>query len=152
MATVTLFLWFDGTAEQAAEFYVSVFPRSKIVEVSRGAEGAPAQSAVFELDGREIIAFNGGPMYHFTPATSLLVACETQDEIDRYWDALVVGGEPLRCGWITDRFGLTWQIVPAKLPEMLQDKNPQKASAVMTAMMPMVKLDIDALEAAYASA
>jgi predicted 3-demethylubiquinone-9 3-methyltransferase (glyoxalase superfamily) len=152
MGNITLFLWFDGTAEQAAEFYVSLFPNARMVGVSRTGVGAGAQAAIFELDGREIIAFNGGPQYKFTPATSLLVSCETQEEIDRYWDALAAGGEPLRCGWITDRFGLTWQIAPSKLQEMLQDKDRQKANAVLAAMLQMVKLDIGALESAYASA
>jgi predicted 3-demethylubiquinone-9 3-methyltransferase (glyoxalase superfamily) len=152
MGKITLFLWFDGTAEQAAEFYVSLFPSARMVSVARAAEGAPAQSAVFELDGQEVIAFNGGPVYTFTPATSFLVSCETQGEIDRYWNALAEGGQPLRCGWITDRFGVTWQIVPSNLQSMLQDENPQKSSAVMTAMLQMVKLDSGALDAAYASA
>jgi predicted 3-demethylubiquinone-9 3-methyltransferase (glyoxalase superfamily) len=152
MSKVTLFLWFDGTAEEAAQFYVSLLPNAKVTSVSRRAEGEPAQSVVFELEGREVIAFNGGPEYHFTPATSFQVSCETQSEIDRLWDRLSEGGEPLRCGWITDKFGLTWQIIPINLVEMLGDRDPQKAGAVMAAMLQMVKLDIGILEAAYASA
>lgn len=147
-------LWFDNQAEEAANFYVSVFKNSKIQSVSRygeaGAEvsGRPEGSVMavtFELDGQDFMALNGGPMFKLTPAISFMVSCETQSEVDRYWDTLCAGGEPMECGWITDKFGVTWQIVPAVLDELLGDKDTHKSERVMKALLQMRKLDIEAL-------
>jgi predicted 3-demethylubiquinone-9 3-methyltransferase (glyoxalase superfamily) len=148
MQKVRPFLWFDGRAAEAAKFYVSIFRKAKIVSPENLDElDAPAvMSVTFRLDGQEYIAFNGGPHYALSPALSLFVNCETQDEIDYYWDRLVEGGEPLRCGWLTDKFGLTWQIVPSILFDLLSSDDPAKASAVREAMMGMVKLDIAELQ------
>jgi predicted 3-demethylubiquinone-9 3-methyltransferase (glyoxalase superfamily) len=154
MQLISPFLWFDDQAEEAAEFYVSLFPDSRIVSVSRVPEGgpAPAGSAMgvsFVLGGTEVQALNGGPMYSFTPAISLFVRVDTQEEVDRYWDALTAdGGAPVQCGWLTDRWGLSWQIVPNALDEVLGDPDPARASRAMAAMMAMTKLDIAALRAA----
>jgi predicted 3-demethylubiquinone-9 3-methyltransferase (glyoxalase superfamily) len=154
MQKITPFLWFDGRAEEAAQFYTSVFEGSKVVTVTRYGEAGPGpkgsvMTAVFEICGQRFIALNGGPQYKFTGAISFVVSCETQDEIDRYWDKLVEGGKPIQCGWLTDKYGLTWQIVPAALGDMLQDADAQKSKRVMQAMMPMVKLDIAELRRAY---
>ena len=154
MQKITPFLWFDGKAEEAANFYTSIFDGSKIVTVTRYGEAGPGpkgsvMTAVFEICGQQFIALNGGPQYKFTGAVSFVVSCETQDEIDRYWDQLVEAGTPVQCGWLTDRFGLTWQIVPSSLGDMLQDKDAQKSRRVMQAMMPMIKLDIAELQRAY---
>jgi len=147
-------LWFDGKAEDAAKFYTSVFPNSKITDRMVHNEAGPGPkgsvlTVTFELDGQEYVALNGGPHYTFTPAISLFVTCETQDEVDRYWDKLLDGGSPVQCGWITDKFGVSWQIVPRVLGEMLQDKDSARAARVMQAMFKMVKLDIAALKRAY---
>ena len=141
-SSITPFLWFDDKAEEAANFYVSIFKNSKIVDVT-------ATSTTFELDGREFIAFNGGPHYRFSPAVSFFVNCETQPEVDELWDKLSEGGETLRCGWLTDKYGLTWQIIPSTLGEMLQDEDAAKSKRVMEAMLAMVKIDIAALKRAY---
>ena len=154
MSKITPFLWFDNQAEEAATYYTSVFKNSKIRDISRYGEGMPApagsvMSATFELDGQEFIALNGGPHYKPTPAISFFIHCETQDEIDGYWDKLAAGGQPLRCGWVTDKFGITWQVVPKALGRMLQDKDRARSGRVAQAMMGMVKLDIAGLQAAY---
>lgn len=151
---ITPFLWFDGQAEEAARFYTSLFPDSAVTGVSRYAEGGPApagsvMSASFRLAGLEFIALNGGPHYSFTPAVSFFIHCADQREVDHYWDRLLEGGQAQQCGWVTDRFGLTWQVVPDALGRMLGDKDPRRAGRVMQAMMGMVKLDVAALQAAY---
>ena len=157
---ISVCLWFDHEAEEAANFYVSIFENSKVGAITRyGDEGAKAagrpkgsvMTVAFELDGQELIALNGGPVFKFTEAVSLMVNCETQQEVDRYWNALSAGGQEVQCGWLKDRFGLSWQIVPTILLEMLHDKDPEKARRVMAAMLQMVKLDIAALQKAYDS-
>ena len=140
---VTPFLWFDDQAEEAAKFYTSIFPDSEILE-----SGAPF--AIFRLDGTEYIAFNGGPNYKFTPAISLFIHCETQDEIDYYWEKLSAGGRIVQCGWVTDKFGLSWQVVPSILRELLDDPDQEKADRTMQAMLQMKKLDFAALKKAHA--
>jgi predicted 3-demethylubiquinone-9 3-methyltransferase (glyoxalase superfamily) len=145
MAPVTPCLWFDGNAVEAVDFYVALFPNGKRF----GDDSAPVM-VNFELDGRPFMALNGGPMYTFTPAISLVVNCENQDEVDHYWDGLLDGGEPSQCGWLTDRFGVSWQIVPNRLGELMSDPDPERAGRVAQAMMQMVKLDIAQLEAAAA--
>ena len=150
---ITPFLWFDTQAEEAAKLYTSIFPNSKIGKSSRYPEGSmgPAGSVMtieFELDGQPFIGLNGGPMFQFTEAVSFVVNCETQDEIDRYWTRLLAnGGTPQQCGWLKDRFGLSWQIVPTALAELAAGP---KGSQVMAAMMKMIKIDIAGLEAAAA--
>ena len=144
---ITLSLWFDGCAEEAAQFYVDTFGDGRIVNVSRHGEGGPrpageVMAATFELFGQTYAAINGGGEFAFTPALSLLVSCETQAEIDRYWDRLADGGKPMRFGWIADRFGLTWQIVPARLKSMLSSEH---AGRVMAAACQMSKIDLAAL-------
>lgn len=152
---ITPFLWFNNQAEEAMQFYTSIFKNSKIIKVSRyGENGSRPKGSVssgsFLLDGQEFIALNGGPMYSFTPAISFLVQCETQEEIDFLWEKLSEGGKTQQCGWLTDKFGLTWQIVPVILYELLNDKNTKKAQCVMEAMLKMIKLDIKGLQNAYA--
>lgn len=154
MQKITPFLWFDGNAEEAMNLYTSIFPRSKVKDVSRYGEGGPGpkgslMSATFELEGQEFMALNGGPHYKFSPAVSFFVKCETQREIDEYWEKLSAGGETLQCGWLKDRFGLTWQIIPTILGDLLQDKDPKKAQGAMKAMLQMIKLDIAALQKAH---
>jgi predicted 3-demethylubiquinone-9 3-methyltransferase (glyoxalase superfamily) len=154
MQTISPFLWFDGQAEEAAELYVSIFPNSRILSVSRYPESAPgvpgtAMAVSFVLDGLEVQALNGGPGFPFTEAISLFVAAETQSEIDRLWDALLAGGgSPSRCGWLKDRFGLSWQIVPPALGVLLGDPDPGRAGRAMQAMLGMTKIDIAGLRAA----
>ena len=150
---ITPFLWFDHQAEEAAGFYTSILPNSKIVKVLRyGATGpGPAGSAMtveFQLEGQLFVALNGGPHFKFTEAISFVVNCETQDEVDAYWDKLSAGGGEVQCGWIKDKFGLSWQIVPIALIEMLSDPDPVKSQRVMKAMLNMKKLDIRALRQA----
>ena len=152
---ISPFLWFDGTAEEAATFYVSVFPDSEVTAVSRYGEAGPgpAGSAMvvsFKLDGQEFSALNGGPQFTFSEAVSFLISCGSQAEVDHYWETLSEGGEPAPCGWLKDRFGLSWQVVPTVLPELLQDPDREKANRVMQAMMGMGKLDIAGLERASA--
>ena len=154
MQKITPFLWFDGRAEEAMEFYTGIFPNSKCLDVTRSGEAGPApkgsvMSATFELEGQSFIALNGGPHFSFTPAISFFVTCETQVEVDHYWDRLCDGGEAIRCGWLKDRFGVSWQIVPRVLGEMLRDKDAARSSRVMRAMMTMIKLDIARLQQAY---
>ena len=155
MPRITPWLWFDTEGEEAAEFYTSVFPNSRIVEVQRYGPGAPrpegtAMTVEFELDGQRLCGLNGGPQYTFTEAVSFLVDCETQEEVDRYWDTLSEGGEPGPCGWLKDRFRLSWQIVPTALGRLLADPDREKAQRVMQAMLGMGKLEIEGLERAAA--
>jgi predicted 3-demethylubiquinone-9 3-methyltransferase (glyoxalase superfamily) len=154
---ITTFLWFDGQAEQAVEHYISIFPDSRVTNVSRWGKGAPApegsvMSVSFELAGQGYMALNGGPQYKFTPAISLLVSCTSQDEVDRYWDRLLEGGKPTACGWLDDKFGLSWQIIPTALFELMSDPDPAKAGRVGQALMTMVKIDIAELRRAHAGA
>ncbi len=154
MQKITPFLWFDDRAEEAMLFYTSIFKNSKVGEVSRYGEGSPGEpgkvmSATFELEGQQFMALNGGPHFSFTPAISLFVNCETQAEVDELWDRLIEGGTPSQCGWLTDKFGLSWQIIPKALGEMLSDKDPEKSQRVMQAMMKMTKIDIAGLERAH---
>ena len=151
---ITPFLWFDGQAEEAANYYVSIFKDSKIDGVSRygdaglGPKGS-AMTVSFTLQGQKFTALNGGPHYKFSPAISFLVNCGDQAEVDELWDELAAGGKPMQCAWITDKFGVTWQIVPKILMELMQDKDPIKSQRVMKAMMKMIKIDIEGLKRAY---
>lgn len=154
MQKITPFLWFDDKAEEAAHFYVSIFKNSKVGRVTRYGEGAPgpkgkAMSVTFELDGQEFYALNGGPVFTFTPAISFFVNCETQQEVDELWEKLSAGGEESRCGWLKDKYGLSWQIIPSALGKMLQDKDREKAKRVMDAMLQMGKIEISRLQQAY---
>jgi predicted 3-demethylubiquinone-9 3-methyltransferase (glyoxalase superfamily) len=154
MQKITPFLWFDGNAEEAVHFYASIFKDSKIGTVMRYGDAGPGpkgsvMTVAFELNGQEFIGLNGGPTYKFTPAVSFMVHCETQEEVDEYWDKLSEGGAPNVCGWLQDKYGLSWQIVPTALLRMLEDKDPAKSNRVMQAMMKMTKLDISVLQAAY---
>jgi len=154
MQKIRTFLWFDTQAEEAANLYVSIFGNSRVTDLTRyGASGpGPAGSAMtvaFELDGQEFIALNGGPHFKFTEAISMFVTCEDQAEVDYFWDKLTEGGEPNRCGWLKDRFGLSWQIVPAALQTLLHDSDPKRAARVMQAMLQMGKLDVAALQRAH---
>ncbi|MFL9964751.1 VOC family protein [Paraburkholderia sediminicola] len=148
-------LWFDGNAEEAARFYTSVFADSRIATTLHYTDAGPGPAGgvlavTFEIEGQEFMALNGGPQFPFTPAISLFVHCGSQEEIDRYWSKLIDGGgSPWQCGWLQDRFGVSWQIVPDALGEMLRDQDRAKASRVMQAMMKMVKLDVAQLEQAY---
>lgn len=151
---VVPFLWFDGKAKEATEFYVSLIPNSRIVEMSAMHEDGPAGPCFmtrFELDGRPFVAFDGGPEMTMSPAISLFVNCATQAEVDRIWNAFLAdGGTPMQCGWITDRFGVTWQIVPEGLVDLLYDEDAERADRAMRAMMEMVKLDIATVRKAHA--
>jgi predicted 3-demethylubiquinone-9 3-methyltransferase (glyoxalase superfamily) len=154
MQKITPFLWFDDKAEEAMNFYVSVFKNSKVGKVSRYGEGGPGRkgtvmSATFQLDGQDFFALNGGPQFTFSPAISFFVNCETQQEVDELWEKLSEGGEKQRCGWLKDRYGLSWQIVPSVLGKLLQDKDAGKAKKVMQAMLQMDKLDIEGLKRAH---
>ena|SRR6202035_337013 len=154
MQTITPFLWFDGKAEEAMTFYTSLFKDSKIENVTRYGEGGPGpagtvMTATFELNGQEFIALNGGPEYTFSPAVSFMVNCETQQEVDELWEKLSEGGSKNRCGWLTDKFGLTWQVVPDGLGDLLGDDDAEKAGRAMQAMLQMDKLDINALRRAH---
>jgi predicted 3-demethylubiquinone-9 3-methyltransferase (glyoxalase superfamily) len=154
MQKITPFLWFDGKAEEAMDFYVSIFKDSKVISVSRYGEGGPGpagtvMTATFQLDGQEFMALNGGPEFKFTEAISFFVNCETQAEVDELWAKLSAGGEEVQCGWLKDKFGLSWQIVPAALGELLGDKDAGKAAKVMQAMLQMKKIDIAGLQRAY---
>ncbi len=153
MQKITPFLWFDGKAEEAMNFYVSVFKHAKVGRVTRYGEGGPApkgtvMSATFQLEGQEFFALNGGPMYSFTPAISFFVNCETQQEVDELWDKLSAGGEQQRCGWLKDKYGLSWQIIPSLLGTLLGDKDAAKTQRVMQAMLQMNKIDIKGLQQA----
>jgi predicted 3-demethylubiquinone-9 3-methyltransferase (glyoxalase superfamily) len=146
---ITPFLWFDADVEEAANFYASVFKNAKVDSVHRPAPGKPAQSATVTLRGQRLHLFNGGPHFKFTPAVSLFVDCETQEEVDELWAKLTAGGAESRCGWLTDKYGLSWQIIPTILPKLLRDGNAAKANAAMQAMLQMGKLDIARLQRAY---
>jgi predicted 3-demethylubiquinone-9 3-methyltransferase (glyoxalase superfamily) len=150
-------LWFDGKGEEAANFYTSVFKNSRVHHVARYSEegakasGRPKGSAMtvsFRLEGQDFLALNGGPMYSFTPAISFIVNCDSQAEVDHFWEKLSEGGKKVQCGWLQDRFGVSWQIVPRVLGELMQDKDPEKSNRVMGALMQMEKIDIAALERA----
>jgi predicted 3-demethylubiquinone-9 3-methyltransferase (glyoxalase superfamily) len=150
---ITPFLWFDHQAEEAAKFYVSIFPNSKIVKVMRYSDAGPApagsvMTVAFELDGQRFTALNGGPHTQFTHAISFVVHCETQEEVDHYWDKLAAGGAEVQCGWLTDKFGLSWQVTPNVLLELLGDPDPKKAARVTQAMFKMKKIDIRELKKA----
>jgi predicted 3-demethylubiquinone-9 3-methyltransferase (glyoxalase superfamily) len=154
MQKITPFLWFDNQAEEAANFYVSTFKNSKIETVSRYGEAGPGPKGSvmivqFQLEGQRFTALNGGPLFTFTPAISLLVDCETQDEVDDLWERLSAGGRPDRCGWLQDKYGLSWQIIPSALGKLMSDPDPQKSQRVMQAMLQMDKIDIKRLEQAY---
>lgn len=149
MQKMTPFLWYDGKVAEAMELYRSVFPGSKVLNTMPGPNGS-LMSATFELDGQRFIAFNGGPGPRFTPAVSMYVNCETQAEVDELWARLTDGGEESRCGWLVDRFGLSWQIIPSILPQLLGDPDREKAGRAMNAMLEMKKIDIAALERAAA--
>jgi predicted 3-demethylubiquinone-9 3-methyltransferase (glyoxalase superfamily) len=147
MQKITPFLWFNGNAEEAMEFYVSIFKNSKVLSVM-GPKGK-AMSVTFQLEGQEFYALNGGPQFSFTPAISLFVSCETQAEVDELWGKLTAGGSEEPCGWLKDKFGLSWQIIPPILGRYLQDKDREKANRVMQAMLQMKKIDIARLKQAY---
>lgn len=153
MQKITPFLWFDNNLEEAIQFYSTVFKDCKIGHVSRYSEGAPlpagtVMSASFSLNGQDFHALNGGPMFKFTEAISFFISCETQEEVDHYWEKLSEGGTKSRCGWLKDKFGLSWQVVPTILGKVLSDPNPAKAKAAMMAMLQMDKLDIAKLKEA----
>jgi predicted 3-demethylubiquinone-9 3-methyltransferase (glyoxalase superfamily) len=154
MQKINPFMWFDSQAEDAAIFYTSIFPNSKITNVGRYGEGSPGKpgsvmNANFQLNGQDFIALNGGPMYTFSEAISFFVNCETQAEVDHLWEKLSEGGKEIQCGWLTDKFGVTWQIIPTILGKLLSDPDPIKAQRVMQAMLKMVKIDSALLQQAY---
>ena len=154
MQKITPFLWFDGKAEEAMNFYTSIFKNSKTGSITRYGEGGPGpkgtvMSATFQLDGQEFIALNGGPLFTFSPAISFFVNCATQEEVDELWEKLSEGGEKQRCGWLRDKYGVSWQIIPSALGEMFQDKDAEKSKRVMMAMLQMDKIDIKRLKQAY---
>jgi predicted 3-demethylubiquinone-9 3-methyltransferase (glyoxalase superfamily) len=154
MQKITPFLWFDDKAEEAANFYTSVFKNSKIMSISRYGESGPrpegmVMTVTFQLDGQQFTALNGGPEFKFTEAISFFVSCETQEEVDELWEKLSDGGEEGQCGWLKDKYGVSWQIVPTALMEMLQDKDDGRSGRVMEAMLQMQKIDIKALARAY---
>ena len=154
MQKITPFLWFDDKAEEAMNFYVSIFKNSKRGRISRYGEAGPGPKgtvmvATFQLEGQEFIALNGGPHFKFTEAISLVVNCETQDELDAFWEKLSEGGSKGQCGWLKDKYGLSWQVVPTALGKLMSDPNPEKSKRVMTAMLKMTKMDIQGLQQAY---
>jgi predicted 3-demethylubiquinone-9 3-methyltransferase (glyoxalase superfamily) len=154
MQKIVPFLWFDGKAEEAANFYVSIFKNSKILNIARYGEAGPGPTgtvmvATFQIEGQKFMALNGGPQYTFSPAISFFVDCETQTEVDELWEKLSAGGSDVQCGWLRDKFGVSWQVIPKTLIELLQDKDPVKSQRVFKAMMGMIKIDIEALRRAY---
>jgi predicted 3-demethylubiquinone-9 3-methyltransferase (glyoxalase superfamily) len=154
MQKITPFLWFDDKAEEAMNFYVSIFRNSKVLTVTRYGEAGPGpkgtvMTAVFQLDGQEFVALNAGPRFKFTEAISFVVNCETQEEVDEFWEKLSEGGEKSRCGWLKDKYGLSWQVVPTVLGELFQSKDAEKSERVMKAMLQMDKIDIKTLKQAY---
>jgi predicted 3-demethylubiquinone-9 3-methyltransferase (glyoxalase superfamily) len=156
MQKITPFLWFNGNAEEAMNFYASVFEQAKIGNVSRFGDAGPfpkgtVMTASFELFGQKFVALNGGPQYQFTPAVSFYIDCETQAEVDHYWEKLTAGGKEQPCGWLVDKFGVSWQVIPAVLVRLLTDPDPKKAGRVAQAMFKMKKIDVKALEAAAAA-
>jgi predicted 3-demethylubiquinone-9 3-methyltransferase (glyoxalase superfamily) len=153
MPPITTCLWFDTDGEKAAEFYVSIFPNSRITETSHYSEDfadrvGQVMTVAFELDGTPFTALNGGPQFHFDEAISLQVACDGQGEVDYYWDALVAGGEENQCGWLKDKFGVSWQIIPTQLPELIADPDPERARRAVQCMLGMNKLDIEEMRRA----
>lgn len=154
MQKITPFLWYDNNAEEAVSLYISVFKNSKITDITRYGDAGPGpkgsvMTIAFQLEGQDFIALNGGPMSKFTEAISLSVDCKTQQEVDELWEKLSAGGQPGQCGWLKDKFGLSWQIVPSALVEMLQDQDAEKSNRVMQAMMQMRKIDVASLRRAY---
>ena len=149
MQKITPFLWFDGQAEEAADFYVSIFKNSKVKNIRRSSPNGPAFSVTFQIEDQDFFALNGGPQYTFTPAISFFVNCDTQEELDELWKRLSEGGEKDQCRWLKDKFGVSWQIVPNVLGEMLQDKDANKSERVMKALLQMKKIDIQGLRIAY---
>jgi len=154
MQKITTFLWFDNNAEEAANFYVSIFKNSKVGTISRYGDATPGPkgtvlTVAFELDGQKFTALNGGPQFKFTEAISLVVNCETQEEIDYYWEKLSAGGEKSQCGWLKDKFGLSWQITPTIIGDYLSEKDPERSNRVMQEVMKMQKLEIEPLKRAY---
>ena len=157
MQKITPCLWFDGRAEEAMRFYTSIFKNSKVGAVTRYGEGMPGKrgsvmTATFEIEGQEFMGLNGGPDFKFSEAISFVVNCKTQEELDYYWGKLLEGGAPSQCGWLKDKFGVSWQVVPTVLPEMLKSGDAAKTQRVMEAIMKMVKLDIKTLTEAYEGA
>jgi len=151
---ITPFLWFDDNAEEATTFYTSIFKNSRILSIKRYGDAGPGpkgsvMTTSFELDGQEFVSLNGGPRFKFTEAVSFVVKCETQDDVDYYWDKLLEGGQPQACGWLKDKFGLSWQIVPTAFFKLVGDSDPEKVSRVMQAMLKMIKFDIAKLQEAY---
>jgi predicted 3-demethylubiquinone-9 3-methyltransferase (glyoxalase superfamily) len=154
MQKITPFLWFDGKAEEAANFYVSLFKNSKLGKISRYGDAGPGPKGTvmvvaFQIEGQEFIALNGGPQFKFTPAISFVVDCETQEEVDALWEKLSAGGRKDRCGWLQDQFGVSWQIVPTAMAKLMSDPDREKTSRVMKAMLQMDKLDVQRLQQAY---
>ncbi|HZF25688.1 MAG TPA: VOC family protein [Steroidobacteraceae bacterium] len=157
MQKITPFLWFDDQAEEVVKFYASIFKNSKVGKIARYGDGMPGpkgqvMTVAFQLSGQDFIALNGGPTFKFTEAVSFMVNCETQAEVDEMWETLSAGGEKSQCGWLKDKFGLSWQVVPAVLVELVSDKDPKKSQRVMEAVLKMTKLDIATLERAYEGA
>ncbi len=153
MPPITPNLWFDTQAEEAAKFYCSVFPNSKVTNVLHYTEAGPGEPGTvvtvdFELDGKPFTGINGGPQFPFTEAISLMITCKDQAEVDRYWEALTAGGQEVQCGWLKDRYGLSWQVVPEGMEEMLGDPDRERANRAMAAMLGMVKIDLAAIKAA----
>src|SRR5579859_4865688 len=151
---ITPFLWFNGQAEEAMNFYVSIFKNSKVGSIARCGDAGPGPkgsviTATFQLDGQEFMALNGGPLFTFTPAISFFVNCETQEEVDELWEKLSAGGEKSRCGWLKDKFGVSWQIIPTAWGKLMNDKDPEKSKRVMQAMLQMDKINIEGLKNAY---
>ena len=154
MQKITPFLWFDDNAEEATNFYTSIFKNSKILNIARYGEAGPGprgtvMTVTFQLEGQEFMALNGGPHYTFSPAISFFVNCETQAEVDELWEKLTPGGREVQCAWLKDKFGVSWQIVPKALLELIEDKDPVKSQRVFTAMLQMTKIDIEGLKRAY---
>ncbi len=154
MQKITPFLWFDNNAEEAMQFYTAVFKDSKIVQVRRYGDAGPGpkgsvMTGTFVIEGQTFMALNGGPHFKFTPAISFFVNCENQQEVDELWEKLLAGGETMQCGWLKDKFGVSWQIIPKALMEWLGDKDPEKSQRVMKAMMAMIKIDVAGLQRAY---
>jgi predicted 3-demethylubiquinone-9 3-methyltransferase (glyoxalase superfamily) len=157
MQKITPFLWFDNHAVEAVNFYSAIFNNSRIIEITHYEEGAPfpkgsVMTVRFSLDGQEFVALNGGPQFNFSPAVSFVINCDSQEEVDEFWEKLSAGGETLPCGWLRDKFGLTWQVVPRILLEMLNDPDSNRAQRVMMAMLQMTKIDIERLQQAHRTA
>lgn len=154
MQKITPFLWFDSNAEEAANFYTSIFKNSKILNIARYGDAGPgpkgsAMTVTFQLEWQQFIAFNGGSLYTFSPAISFFVNCETQAEVDELWNKLSAGGKEVQCGWLQDKFGLSWQVIPKQLMELMSDKDQAKSQRVFKAMLQMKKIDIEGLQRAY---